>query len=875
MDEKGSKKKFDPQSFESKWQDYWEKKKVYRSEVDKNKPKYYVLDMFPYPSGAGLHVGHPVGYTATDVISRHKRQLGYNVMHPMGWDSFGLPAEQYAIRTGIHPKVTTEENIRRIKKQLRALGFDYDWEREIRSSDPSFYKWTQWFFTKLYEKGLAYQAELSVNFCPALGTVLANEEIEDGRSKIGDHPVEKRPLRQWVLKITAYADRLLEDLEELDWPESTKKLQRNWIGRSEGANIHFIEESTGETITVFTTRPETIFGVTFLTLAPEHPLVPHILSEEQRPSAEAYIREAGKKSDVKRAELAAEKTGVWTGAFCLHPVTGDKVPVWISDYVLSGYGTGAVMGVPGDDERDFDFAKKYALPILSVIDPSFVPEDTDSETYRKKVSDGECPTGGAPGTMIRSRAPDLDLNGLSFVKAREKTCEYLERKGRGEKTVTYKLRDWLFSRQRYWGEPIPILHLDDGSLRPLGLDELPLLPPDLVSYAPSETGESPLERDRDWVEIRDAKSGKKAYRETNTMPQWAGSCWYYLRYLDPRNDEKPFYPEKERYWMPDLYIGGTEHAVLHLLYARFWHKVLYDCGLVHTKEPFRALCNQGLVTAKSFKNARNAYVSPEEVIEKNGAYFHQQTGESLTAGMDKMSKSKLNGLSPDEVIEEFGADALRLYEMFMAPIEKEKIWNTESIVGCYRLLHRFYDLCNNETLSDVDTEEAFSLGHILVKGVQEDIESLHFNTAISKLMIFINEFTKLPSYPKSVLKMGIQCLYPFAPHTAYELWEAIGEKSELAYEPYPKWDPRYLENPVVTYVVQVNGKLRGRFDLPRDLGETAVIEKAREHKNISGYLEGTVVKTIFVPNKLLNFVIRLRFCMRRSFFCCFCSVLLF
>lgn len=856
MSTQEEKKKYQPQVIESKWQKIWNDNKTFKCEVDPSKKKYYVLDMLPYPSGEGLHIGHPVGYTATDVIARYRWQKGFNVMHPMGWDSFGLPAEQYAIRTGIHPKVTTDKNIKNIKKQLGRLGFAYDWEREIKTSDPSYYKWTQWIFTKLYEKGLAYQDDLMVNFCPALGTVLANEEVIDGKSEIGGHPVERRPLRQWVLKITHYADRLLEDLEDLDWPEGIKKLQRHWIGKSLGAHIHFKEEKTQEVLTVFTTRAETLGAATFLVIAPEHPLVSKIVSHEQKASVEAYVESISSKSDLERTDLEKDKSGVFLGAYCLNPLTQKEIPIWISDYVLMGYGSGAVMAVPAHDQRDFDFAKKYHLPILPVIHPIEATQEKSKEQWIHEIEQKEACYQG-DGQMVHSENLALNLTGLSLSEARAKVLKWLEDKQCGEKTIHYKLRDWLFSRQRYWGEPIPILHYEDGTLRALEEDELPLLPPENVNYQPTKTGKSPLEQARDWVEIIDPKTGRKAFRETNTMPQWAGSCWYYLRYLDPNNDQTPFSKDVENYWMPvDLYIGGAEHAVLHLLYARFWHKVLFDCALVSSSEPFLSLKNQGIVTAKSFKNSKNAYVRADEVFEENGHFYHQKTKEKLHAQIEKMSKSKLNGVSPDQIIDEFGADALRLYELFMAPLEKEKVWSDQGIQGCYRFLHRFYDLCTSDKLSDDQSEESLRFAHALVKGVTEDFELLQFNTAISKLMIFVNQMIKLEAYAKEPLYMAIQCLYPMAPHIACELWEMLGRNEDLAHHPFPTWQDSYLIQKSVTYVVQVNGKLRGRFDLPLDQEEEVIVELAKKNEHIQSYLKGTLVKTIFVPNKLINFVVR-------------------
>jgi leucyl-tRNA synthetase len=804
------KPKYDPRTIERKWQRFWKEKQIFKTEIDLSKPKYYILDMFPYPSGAGLHVGHVTGYTGTDILARYKRQKGFNVLHPMGWDSFGLPAEQYAIRTGTHPAVTTRVNIETYRRQLESLGFSYDWSREIATSDPTYYKWTQWIFTILFEKGLAYEAEMNVNFCPALGTVLANEEVENGVSKEGGYPVERRPLKQWILRITAYADRLLADLDLLDWPEHLKKLQVNWIGRSEGALIDFALEHAGSKITVFTTRHDTLPGVTFLVLAPEHPLVHAITTSSEKKQVVAYQKETANKTDLARTDLAKEKTGVWTGAYALHPVTGEKIPIWIADYVLMGYGTGAVMAVPAHDERDLEFAKIYRLPVRPVYD-----EDPTSELISRE---------------------------------KEKVADWLESHGTGKRTVQTKLRDWLFSRQRYWGEPIPILHFEDGTMRALELDELPLLPPPLDDYKPAESGESPLAKVREWVEVVDPKTGKKTLRETNTMPQWAGSCWYYLRFCDPHNTKEAWSHKAENYWMPvDVYVGGIEHAVLHLLYARFWHKVLYDAGLVHTPEPFMTLRNQGLVTARSYKRPGGGYVSPEEG-ERSQEEFIMQT--------EKMSKSKLNGVSPDEIIEEFGADALRLYEMFMGPFEREKVWSTDAVNGCKRFLNRFFDLVHSEKMSEAPAAlEALKLGHRLVDVVTRDIEAMQFNTAIAHMMEFMNSFTSLSTYPHEIVKMAVQMLYPFAPHLAEELWEVLGEKGLLTFAPIPSVNPQYLVDEVATYVVQINGKMRGRFELPKDKSEEELLAIVRRDPQIAKYLQGEISKVIYVPNKLLNLVL--------------------
>lgn len=837
--------KYNHQHIEQKWQAYWEEHSCFHAEVDRSKPKYYILDMFPYPSGAGLHVGHVTGYTATDILARYKRTKGFNVLHPMGWDSFGLPAEQYAVRTGTHPAITTEKNIATYRRQLKSLGFSYDWERELATSDPSYYKWTQWIFTKLYEKGLAYEADILVNFCPALGTVLSNEEVDNGKSIDGGHAVERKPLRQWVLKITAYAERLIDDLALVNWPESVKKLQIQWIGKSEGAKINFALEKGADKVTVFTTRHDTIHGVTFIVLSPEHPLVAQITTPAQKEAVEAYLREVSTKSDLQRTDLAKDKTGVFTGSYALNPVTNKKVPIWIADYVLMGYGTGAVMGVPANCDRDFLFAKKYGIPMLPVIDPG--PCEERAAILAADLSwEGE-------GTLINSGP----LDGLTIEEAKAKVVSYLKEHKKGEGTVTYKLRDWLFSRQRYWGEPFPILHFPDGTKRILGLDELPLLLPELSDYKPSPTGESPLARAKNWIEITDPKTGKKARRETNTMPNWAGSCWYYLRFCDPHNEQKAWDAEKENYWMPvDMYVGGVEHAVLHLLYSRFWHKVLYDCGLVSTLEPFQTLRNQGLLTSRSYRLPSGVYIAPEEAVQKGDQYFQMGTNEPLSSQMEKMSKSKLNGVTPDEMIEEVGADALRLYEMFMGPFDHEKVWNTDAVQGCHRFLTRYFALVNSEKVTDTDTEEALKLGHRLVHAVEKDIEEMAFNTAIAKMMTFLNDFTPLAQYPKSVLRMLTQALYPFAPHITEEAWEILGGKESLTHYPFPQVNPAYLVDSTTLYVVQINGKVRGKWELPKDKGQEDLLAFIQGQEQIARYITGKIEKVIFVPNKLINLVIQ-------------------
>ncbi len=820
--------KYDPHLIEKKWQKFWEENKTFAAQEDPQKKKYYVLDMFPYPSGAGLHVGHLVGYTATDVIARYKMAQGFSVLHPMGWDSFGLPAEQYAIRTGTHPAITTTANIKNFKKQLKAVGYAYDWDREIATSDPTFYKWTQFLFTKLYEKGLAYQADMLVNYCPALGTVLANEEVDEGRSKEGGHPIERRPLKQWVFKITKYAERLLDDLESLDWPEGLKKLQRNWIGKSEGVLIDFVIDQSDEKITIFTKEHDTIFGTTYVVLSPEHPLVEKLTTEAQSHDVHHYQREVAAKSDLERTELAKEKTGVFTGSYAFNPVNNERVPIWIADYVLMGYATGAVMGVPAHDERDLEFATKFQLPVIEV------QQD---------------------GVMINSKNVHLDLNGKHHKEAKTAVADWLEKEKYGKRTINYKLRDWLFSRQRYWGEPFPIVHFEDGSVRTLDLDELPLLPPDITEYKPSDSGESPLAKAPDWVNITDPKTGKPAKRETNTMPQWAGSCWYYLRFCDPHNDKAPFSQAKEQYWMPiDLYVGGAEHAVLHLLYARFWHKVFYDCQMVSTSEPFQKLCNQGLVVSRSFQKQNGTYVLPTEVTEKEDGYYHWESGEKLTSHIEKMSKSKLNGVSPDDIKEEYGSDAMRLYSMFMGPIDKEKVWLSENVSGPKRFLNRFFELATSEKIDSSD--QGLHLAHRLAHGVAHDIEQMLFNTAISKIMEFVNEMYKLPNYSKEAIVMAIQVLAPLAPHMAEELWAFHGNEGSVAHAPWPKVDPEHLVDKTVTYIVQVNGKLRGRFELPRDQDQETILAQATKEPAVAKHLQGEIVKVIFVPNKLLNIVVK-------------------
>ncbi len=803
---------YDPSNIEPKWQQFWEKHQTFRAEVDPSRPKYYVLDMFPYPSGDGLHVGHPEGYTATDIVARYMRMNSYNVLHPMGWDAFGLPAENYAVKTGTHPRQTTEKNILTFRRQMKMFGFSYDWSRELATIEPDYYKWTQWIFTLLYKQGLAYEAEVPVNWCPALGTVLANEEIVDGRSEIGDHPVIRKPMRQWMLKITAYAERLLKDLEELDWPEGIKELQRNWIGRSEGADVDFPLEDHEQKLRIFTTRPDTLFGATYMVLSPEHPWVEWLSTDKQRAAVNAYRKEAAGKSDLAR-QTAKEKTGVFTGSYALNPVNDKRIPIWVADYVMMGYGTGAIMAVPGQDERDWEFAEKFDLPIIRTVQP---PTGWEGKAY---LGDGPAINSGF-------------LDGLEVTEAIAKITAWLKEKGLGEATVNYKLRDWLFSRQRYWGEPFPLLRLEDGNIRVLEPDELPLPLPEVENYKPAGTGEGPLATIPGWMETVDSVTGQKARREHNTMPQWAGSCWYYLRFIDPHNDQAAWDPEKEKYWMPvDLYLGGAEHAVLHLLYARFWHKVLYDLGLVSTKEPFPKLRNQGMILG--------------------------ETGE-------KMSKSRGNVVNPDDVIAQHGADALRLFLMFLGPIERDKPWSTQGIEGVRRFLDRVWRLYFDEddqlhpAIRDLDPDiESLRICHRTIHEVTRMTEDLRFNTAISQMMVFVNEMTPREVRPRSVLETFVLLLHPYAPHLAEELWSRLGHEHTLAYEPWPVADPQYLVQEMVTVVVQVNGKLRDSFEVPTEATEESVKQAAAGREKLRPYLQAkTVVKTVYVPGKLVNFVVK-------------------
>ena len=799
---------------EKKWQKYWDENKTFKTLDDHTKEKFYALDMFPYPSGAGLHVGHPEGYTATDILSRYKRANGYNVLHPMGWDAFGLPAEQYALDTGNDPRDFTKTNIDTFRRQIKELGFSYDWDREVNTTDPNYYKWTQWIFKKLYEKGLAYVDEVPVNWCPALGTVLSNEEVIDGKSERGGHPVERRPMRQWVLKITDYAEKLLADLDILDWPESLKAMQRNWIGKSVGAEIDFKIEGTDKAFTVFTTRADTVFGVSYCVLAPEHKLVEEIVTEEQRAAVEEYLDIVKRKSDLERTDLNKDKTGVFTGAYAINPVNGEKVELWIADYVLASYGTGAVMAVPAHDERDYEFATKFNLPIKAVI-------EDNGEVVVPFYGDGK---------HINS---DF-INGLNNEEAIAKVIEFLEENKVGRSKVTYKLRDWLFSRQRYWGEPIPIIHWEDGTMTTVPDSELPLLLPETDNIKPSGTGESPLANIEEWLNVVDPETGKKGKRETNTMPQWAGSCWYYLRYIDPHNDEMFADPEKLKYWLPvDVYIGGAEHAVLHLLYARFWHKVLYDLGLVPTREPFQKLFNQGMILAEG-KDGR-----PE-----------------------KMSKSKGNVVNPDDIIVSHGADTLRVYEMFMGPLDASIAWSENGLDGSRRFLDRVYRLFVdeetgkvNDKVQDKDNEELEVSYNFTVKKVSEDIEILGFNTAISQLMVFVNDCYKAEYIPRKYALGFIQLLAPFAPHLAEEMWEIYGNTESISYVPWPTFDESKLVSDTVEIVVQLMGKVKAKLDVKKDLTPAELEQIVLANEEVKELIEGKqVMKVIVVPGRLVNIV---------------------
>lgn len=802
---------FHHQEIEKKWQKYWADNKTFKTVNDSSKPKFYALDMFPYPSGAGLHVGHPLGYIATDILSSYKRMQGYNVLHPMGWDAFGLPAEQYALDTGNDPAEFTAKNIETFKRQMNDLGFSYDWDREVNTTDPKYYKWTQWIFVQLVKRGLAYVDEVPVNWCPALGTVLANEEVIDGLSERGGHPVERRPMRQWVLRITQYADRLLEDLDELDWPESLKEMQRNWIGRSEGAEVTFKIDGIDASFDVFTTRPDTLFGATYAVLAPEHELVEKITTADAKEQVAAYIDKVKTKSDLERTDLAKEKTGVFTGAYAINPINGEKIPVWIADYVLASYGTGAIMAVPAHDERDYEFAKQFGLEIKEVL----AGGDIAQEAF----------TGD--GVHINSGF----LDGLNKEEGIEKAIAWLEEQSIGEKKISYRLRDWLFSRQRYWGEPIPVIHWEDGTMTTVPEEELPLMLPKTNDIRPSGTGESPLANIEEWVNVVDPVTGKKGRRETNTMPQWAGSCWYYIRYIDPHNDEALIDPELAKRWLPvDMYVGGAEHAVLHLLYARFWHKVLYDIGVVHTKEPFQKLFNQGMI---------------------------------LGENNEKMSKSKGNVINPDDIVVSHGADTLRLYEMFMGPLDASKAWSTNGLDGARRFLDRIWRLFINENgevsekVVDTNDGKLDLVYNQTVKKVSEDFEAMRYNTAISQMMVFINECYKVDAVPKAYAEGFVQMLSPIARHIAEELWQKFGHNESIVYTTWPTFDASKLVEDEVEIVVQVLGKVRAKITVAKDITKEELEKVALADEKVQEFIAGKdVAKVIVIPGKLVNIVVK-------------------
>ena len=844
-----------PAKIEPYWQAEWRKKEAFKISNDietlKTKPKFYVLGMFPYTSGAGLHVGHSKNYLPTDVLANFRRMQGYHVMHPMGWDAFGLPTERFAVRENEHPINITRRNTDTFRQQMQRIGFSYDWSREIDTSLPDYYKWTQWIFLRLYEKDLAYLADVPVNWCPALGTVLSNEEVKDGKYVETGDPVERRLMRQWMLKITAYADRLLEDLDLLDWPDGLKEMQRHWIGKSEGGDITFDIKDSDKTFTVFTTRPDTLFGATYCVLAPEHPLVSEITHPDAAPAVNAYVKEAINKSDLQRTDLATEKTGVFTGAYAINPCNNTPVPIWVADYVLMTYGTGAIMAVPGHDERDHEFASAFGIPIIQVIKGGENPiEEAPFE------GDGICVNSGF-------------LNGLQVDEAKEKMIQWLESEGRGERQVQYRLRDWLFSRQRYWGEPFPLAHLEDGTIVQLPDEELPLELPPIDAYKPTEDGQPPLARaGSEWLNVT-LPDGRTATRETNIMPQWAGSCWYYLRFLDAHNAEAPFDTALEQYWMPvDLYLGGAEHAVLHLLYARFWHKVLYDCGLVSTQEPFQGLVNQGTILAESYQDDAGKYYYPHEVEHNDGkSVVAKANGTPLNVQIEKMSKSRFNVINSDDVIDKYGADAIRLYLLFIGPVTASTPWQDAGVEGVYRFLQRVWRLVVNEVNGELNGKLTDAAGttepdlwrelHKTIKQVTEDTASIDkMNTAISQMMIFVNAATQAKSLPEESLKVFLRLLAPYAPHIAQELWHRLGETGFIAHEQWPTHDEAVLESTTVTIIAQVNGKLRNRLQLPADATDKEIEAAALADERVQRFIEEKPIrKTIVVPNRLINIVV--------------------
>ena len=848
--------KYPFESIEPKWQKYWDENKTFRVTEDANFPKekrMYVLDMFPYPSAAGLHVGHPEGYTATDIYCRYLRMNGYNVLHPMGYDAFGLPAENYAIKTGTHPKTTTNANIEHFTKQIKSLGFSYDWDRCVSTCEPEYYKWTQWIFLQLYKKGLAYEAETPINWCPSCMTGLANEEVKDGKCERCHSEVTHKTIRQWILKITEYADRLDSDLEGLDWPESVKAMQHNWIGKSTGAEVTFTVadkdgKPTEDNLTVYTTRCDTLFGATYMVVSPEHKIISKITTAEQADAVKAYQEAAAKKSDLERTDLNKDKTGVFSGSYAINPVNGKLIPIWIADYVLISYGTGAIMAVPAHDTRDWEFAKKFNLPIIEVLKSEV---DVQEQAWTED------------GIHVNSEF----LDGLNKQDAINKMLEFLEEKKIGKKAINYKLRDWVYSRQRYWGEPIPLVHCPDCGTVPVPEEELPLTLPEVKSYQPTGTGESPLAAIDSWVNCKCPKCGKDAKRETNTMPQWGGSCWYYLRYLDPKNNDKFVSKEAENYWMPvDLYIGGAEHAVLHLLYARFWHKVLYDLGLVSTKEPFQRLVNQGMITSFAYQRKNKTLVPVDEVEQKDdGAWYEKATGEKLEQVVAKMSKSLKNVVNPDDEIRSYGADSVRMYEMFMGPLTMSKPWATQGIVGIHRFLEKVWAL-SEKTLSDIDIngkledKKLVSLRKTFtqtVKKVGDDTSSLNFNTAISQMMIFVNELSKFDSIPTAIWTDFVKILSPYAPHLGEELWEKLGNKKSIAYEAWPTYNEEFLKDDTKEIVVMVNGKLRDKFEAAPGSDDETLKTMAFDREGVKKHTDGKeVVKVIVVKDKLVNIVVK-------------------
>lgn len=879
--------------FEKKWQKYWLENKVFASEADTSKPKFYCLDMFPYPSGAGLHVGHPEGYTATDIICRYKRAKGFNVLHPMGWDAFGLPAEQYAIQTGTHPAITTEKNCDNFRRQIQSLGLSYDWDREINTTDPAYFKWTQWIFIRLYNtwfdkeqvkgrpieelpipadieaegkeavqkyvdsKRLAYYDNAQVWWCKHCKTVCANEEVlNDGsHEKCGTKEVERRFLKQWMLRIPHYAERLLTGLDGLDWPEGVKDMQRNWIGKSTGAEVDFQVDGLDQKLRVYTTRPDTLFGATYMVIAPEHGLVNDIVTEDQKANVEAYIKAAALKSDMDRTELAKEKTGVFTGRYAINPLTGNQIPIWVADYVLMGYGTGAIMAVPAHDTRDFEFAKAFNIPVVCILDP----KAADADLREKVLAGNACWT--EDGAYINSANPELgiDINGLNKQEGIKTIIGWLAKENLGKATVNYKIRDWLFSRQRYWGEPFPIIHWEDGEVSVVEDQNLPVELPKTDKYQPSESGESPLANATDWLEVTN-NNGRKGRRETNTMPQWAGSCWYYLRYIDPKNDAEPFSKVKENYWMPvDLYVGGAEHAVLHLLYSRFWHKVLFDLGIVSTDEPYQKLFNQGMILAFAYETQTGSKVPSDLVDEKDGKYFHTETGEELRQIVAKMSKSLKNVVNPDDVVANYGADSLRLYEMFMGPLDATKPWTDTGVKGVFNFLKRVYYFFadTNNIVDGEENSETLKVLHQTIKKVGDDIEDMKFNTAISQMMIFTNHCYKVKQVTRETAETFAKVLAPYAPHIAEELWSIYGNTTAVCQQTWPLVNESYLVENTIEYPVSFNGKMRFKLELPADMPVNEVEQAATTNELANKWLEGKqIVKIIVVPKKIINIVVK-------------------